>query len=258
MSNTVTAATLTGRWMPTEELQAMGFEPSGPEIDYGMRWGEHRNVRVSFAPHDESGGYLYAHDSATDQALLLATHTTASRVDAAWQELTASTSSPDGYLALAALDGDDAPMPVKQSRELLFHCIDREMDAYTAFTAAGTDVPTRFDLAHALIVKRSARIAAEGLHVDAARAVSEDREPVVIRYRVLAETSWTGRLAATNLDTAASDVRHVLDLAEGHHLTMQPTSVSHGHSTVAAARVPELDFAVHRREPPSADRGISL
>jgi hypothetical protein len=258
MSTIASTTTLTGRWMPSEELQAMGFEPAGPEIDYGMRWGEHRNVRVSFAPHDDRGGYLYAHDTAADRSLLLATHTTTSRVDAAWQELTASTSSPDGYLALAALDSVDGPMPVEQSRELLLHCLDREMDAYAAFTAAGTDGPARFDLAHALIIHRSARIAAEGLHVDAARAVSEDCEPVVIRYRVLAETSWTGRLAATNLDTAASDVRHVLDLAEGHHLTMQPTSVSHGHSTVAAARVPELDFAVHRREPPSADRGISL
>jgi hypothetical protein len=94
MSTATPTGVLTGRWMPADEMPAMGFVRGGPEIDYGMRWGEGRNVRVSFAPHgDCPGGYLYAHDRSADRCLLLAAHTTPDQVGAAWQELSRITVS---------------------------------------------------------------------------------------------------------------------------------------------------------------------
>jgi hypothetical protein len=237
----------------------MGFEAAGPEIDYGMRWGERGDVRVSFAPHgDCTGGYLCAHDRSADRYLLLAAQTTAARVDAAWRELTACTSSPDGYLAFAVLDGRNGPMPLERSRRLVLHCLDREMAAHVDFTASSTDRPARFDLGYAVIVQRAARVAAEDLHIDAVRAASEDREPVLIRYRLLDDSGWTGRMAGTSLESATSNARQVLDVAERHRLAVQATSVTQGHTTVAAARAPELGFAVHRREAPIVERGIGL
>jgi hypothetical protein len=249
MSTAATASVSTPRWLPSEQFRAMGFEPGGPEIDYGMRWGERGDIRVSFAPHgDHNGGFLYAHDPATDRCLLLAAHTTADRVGAAWRELISYTVSPDGYLALASLDHDVVapPMSVGQAQGLLLHCLDRELIAYQDYVIGSDDVPTRGDAAFGVIVQRSARVSAEQLLVDAARAEGTDAEPVVIRYRMLEEPGWSGSVAGVDLESARLATKNLLEVARRHHLTLQATSVTHGHSAVSAARVPELALAATR------------
>jgi hypothetical protein len=247
MSTATTTGVLAGRWLPADEMRAIGFEPGGPEIDYGMRWGEERNIRVSYALHgDCPGGYLYAHDRDADRYLLLAAHTTPDQVDAVWRELVACTPSPDAYLAFASLDG--AAMPVEQAQQLLLHCLDREMSAHHDFVASGTDDPVRVGAAYAVVVQRSARVAAEDLQVEAVRAANPDVEPVVIRYRVLGDSRWTGRVAGEDLDSTAREAERIEALAGRHELALQATSVSQGHATVAATRVPELAFLARRAE----------
>lgn len=250
-TNASTTLTAEPCWLPSAQFRALGFEPGGPEIDYGMCWGETGNVRVSFAPYgDRDGGFLYAHDPRTDQDLLLAAHTTAERVDAAWRELGADTHTPDGYLELASLVDGAAPepMPLREAQALLSHCLDRELAAYRQCVAGTSDVPTRFDAVFNVVVQRSARVAAEDLLLDAARAVSPDAEPVIVRYRLLDEPGWTGRAAGPDLESACAMTSHAAAIAGRHELKLQATSVTHGHSTVAAARIPELAFAAHRPE----------
>lgn len=239
MTSTATTSTVTGRWMTAEEMQALGYVAGGREIDYGMRWGEDLSTRVSFAPYrDQNVGFLYAVDHTNDRYLMLASHTTHEQVQAAWQELLSCTNSPDAHLALAALD--EQPLPVKDARELLVHCVQREIDAYREFAGAGVNAPTRFDAASAVVIARSARVSAEQLLTESARHAAPDHEPVVIRYRVDGERDWVGRIAGTDLADATNTARAVDDLVRDRGLALVATSVTHGHSTVAAARVPEL------------------
>lgn len=243
-TSTVNAAAV--RWLPSAQFRAMGFEPGAPEIDYGMRWGDSRNIRVSFAPYgDRDGGFLYAHDPGTDRDLLLAAHTTPERVDAASRDLTAATASPDGYLAFVSLahDGASTPMTLREAQALLSHCLDRELTAYKGYVTGASDAPTRFDAGFDVIVQRSARVAAEDLLLDAAKAASPDAEPVVVRYRLLEEPGWSGRVAGSDLESACAVMSHAVAVAGRHDLKLQATSVTHGHTTVAAARVPDLALA---------------
>lgn len=231
------------RWLPGDALAAMGFRSGGPETDYGMRWGEGGTVRVSYAPHpDQAGGYLYAHDAAADRYLVLARHTSADQVDAAWEEITARTSSPEGYLAFAALDQQTQPLHPKHAEALLWHCLDRELSTYRDIDRA-PDGRAHFDAAHTLITYRSARVSAEHLLEEAVRAKLGGAEPVVVRYRILGRPDSTGRLYADDLTSAGAHTKKVLDLVHSHGLTAQATSVTHGHAAVAATRVPELAFA---------------
>ena len=246
-----TVTTPRPHWMPAEELKDLGFTPGGPEIDYGMRWGEQQCVRVSYAPHIEhDDGYLYAYDGAIDRYLVLAAHTTPHAVEAAWRELTACTSAPDAYLAFAALD--EQPLPMDQAHDLLLHCVDREFSAYRNFSESIIDAPVRFDAAHAVVVQRAARVAAEQILVASVSVAKPEDAPVVIRYRITDENSWAGRVAGPDLESTADTLRSIDQLGQQHGLTVQATSVTQGHATVAAARVPELDFA-RVAEPPRAN-----
>jgi hypothetical protein len=239
MSASTSADASNRRWLPANEMRAIGFSPGGPEIDYGMRWGPRRDIRVSFAPcGDDERGFLYAHDPRSDRYQLLAAHTTRDRVDAAWRELMACTESPEDYLALAALD--EAPLSVGEAGALLLHCLDREMAAYRDYLTAGSDAQTRFDAAQAVVVQRSARVAAEQLQIAAARAGSAESEPVVVRYRVLDEAGAAGRVAGASLESAVVELGRVAEVAGRHQLELRATSVTHGHATMSAARVPEL------------------
>jgi hypothetical protein len=245
MSGSTTPTAATARWLGAEDLRAMGFTRARPEIDYGMRWGERSDIRVSFVPRgDGEDGFLYAYDRSADRYLLLAAHTTRGRVDAAWRELSAYIDSPDAYLALASLD--ERPLSVGEARGLLLHCLDRELTTYCGYVTGGSDGPTRFDAAFEVIVQRSARVSAERLLLDAARTASVDAQPAVVRYRLLGERSWSGRVAGVDLDAACAATKDVFDVAHRHQLTLQATSVSQGHATLSAARVPELSFAATR------------
>jgi hypothetical protein len=228
--------------MPARELRALGFEPGGPEIDFGMRWGEQQCVRVSFAPYAErDDGYLYAYDRASDRYLVLAEHTTAQAVDAAWRELNACTTAPDAYLALVALD--EQPLPIDQAQALLLHCVDREFSAYRDFIQTSNDAPVRVDAAHAVVVQRAARAAAEQILRESVSATRPESAPVIVRYRITEESNWTGRVAALDLDSAAEILRRIDQLGRERDLSIQATSASQGNATVAADRVPELGFA---------------
>jgi hypothetical protein len=249
---TSTAHAAATRWLPSAQFRAMGFEPGGPEIDCGMRWGDARTVRVSFAPYGgRDDGFLYAHDPSTDRDLLLVAHATLEQVDAAWRELNGTTASTDGYLALASLvqDGTSEPMTLRDAQALLSHCLDREFTAYERYVTGAGDAPTRFDAGFGVIVQRSARVAAEDLLLDTARAASPDAEPVVVRYRLLDEPGWSGRIAGSDLESACTVTSHAIAVAGRHELKLQPTSLTHGNTTVAAARVPELAFATMPRRP---------
>jgi hypothetical protein len=247
MYDYTTSSAGTPRWLSGAELRAMGFEAGGPEIDYGMGWGERGDVRVSFAPlHGLEDGYLYAHDPADDRYLILAARTTRDQVDVAWRDLTACTSAPDAYVALASLDHGDRPMQVGPARSLLRHCVDREMAAYRDYVAVGGAGDERFMSAQALVVQRSARTAAEQLLHHAAGDEGHDVEPVVVRYRILGQPGWTGRVAGRDLDSACAMTRSGHEVAARHDLDLQATSVTHGLTTVAAPRLPELDFAAAR------------
>jgi hypothetical protein len=231
-------------WMPADRMRDLGFTPAGPETDYGMQWGENRAVRVSYAPHaDRDDGFVYAYDGKSERYLVLAPHTTPEAVQAAWR-LTDCTSAPDAYVALAALG--EQPVALEQARALLLHCVDRELAAYRDFTATGLDGPVRVDAAHAVVVQRSARVSAEEILVDSAKAANPDVAPILIRYRITDDNGWIGRVAGVDLDSALADLRCVDELARQHDLTALATSVNRGHTRVAAARVPELNvLATH-------------
>lgn len=242
MSNVTTT---TPRWIPADELRARGFTPAGPEIDYGMRWGQQQCVRVSYAPYaDQNEGYLYAYDRASERYLLLATHTTPQAVDAAWRELNACPTAPDAYLAFAALD--QQPLAFGDARTLLLHCVDRELSAYREFVDSSSDAPVRIDAAHAVVVQRSARVAAEQILAESAGAACSPESPITVRYRVIEENGWSGRVAAPDLEHGVDLMRSIREIGQQHNLTIQATSATQGNSTVAAARVPELEFACPR------------
>ena len=246
MSTSTTAGATTQRWLSAEQMRAMGFTPTAPEIDYGTTWGERHDVRVFFAPHrDRDDGYLYAHDPSTDRYLILAAHTTPAQVEDVWRELLERTASPDGYLALAVLDhGEDELMRPDQARALLWHCLGRELDARRRFTLA---LPAgRPEAASAVVIERSARVGAQRLLLGTLARHTADAGPVVVRYRMLGDPDWTGRLAAASLPAAAREARQLLDLARERGFEPQATSVTQNWTTRSAARVPELAFAAAR------------
>lgn len=242
----------TSGWLPGDALAALGFTPGGPETDYGMRWGEEHNVRVSFAPHlDREDGFLYARNAVTGRYLLLARHTTVNQAQAAWEEISARTTSPDGYLAFASLDQPNLPLHPKHARALLWHCLDRELGAYRDIDRA-PDGRAHFDATHTLITYRSARVSAENLLHEAIRSDRPGADPVVVRYRIPGRPESTGRLYADDVNAAGREARRLLNLVQRHGLEAQATSVTHGHAAVAASRVPELAFAAVR-EPASSN-----
>jgi hypothetical protein len=79
------------QWVTATEWAESGFDDHGPEIDYGMRWGPNRNIRVSYSPNTGQGlpghGRLYAHDPTHNRYTLLAADTTDAAVDTAWNTL---------------------------------------------------------------------------------------------------------------------------------------------------------------------------
>jgi hypothetical protein len=201
---------------------------------------------------------LYAHDRATQHFLLLATRTTPDQVQSAWLDLNSLTTSPDGYLAFASLEGAPPLSPAVEAGQLLLRCVEQEMAAYDEFVATGPDHALRFDAAYAVVVQRSARIAAEDAQIDAVRSAAADNGPVVIRYRVLGESGWTGRVAGESLQSAADDARRVHAIGERHGLVTQATSVSQHHAVISAARVPEVAFMLHLPEVPSSAPRLEL
>jgi hypothetical protein len=79
------------QWISATEWADPGFHDHGPEIDYGMRWGLNRNIRVSYSPNTGDGlagrGRLYAHDPTHNRYTLLVADTTDTDVENAWNTL---------------------------------------------------------------------------------------------------------------------------------------------------------------------------
>jgi hypothetical protein len=79
------------QWMSATEWAESGFGVHGPEIDYRMRWGQNRNIRVSYSPNTGDGlpghGRLYAHDPTHNRYTLLYADTTDADVENAWNTL---------------------------------------------------------------------------------------------------------------------------------------------------------------------------
>jgi hypothetical protein len=69
---------------------------------------------------------------------------------------------------------------------------------------------------------------------------------------------WTGRVAGDCLESAAVEARRVQRVADRHHIAVQATSVTQGHSSVAAARVPELGFIARRADAVPAAPTLSI
>lgn len=91
--------------MSATEWRAPGHDRHAPDIDYGMRWGDHRRIRVSFSPrrNDPDRGSLYAYDATTDRYSLLAADIHATEVDAAWRTTLAADPDPTDYLSFVQL-----------------------------------------------------------------------------------------------------------------------------------------------------------
>lgn len=252
-----TAAADTTHWMSPEGMRNLGFPRTGPEVDYGTGWGHNHSIRVSYSPYaGADDGFLYAYNKISDRYLLLAAHTTPAAVEAAWRQLNAGTPAPEAYLAFAALD--QQPLPYEQARSLLLHCVGREFAAYRDFTSVGVDGQLRVDAAHTVVVQRSARVSAEQILIDSARAESIEAPPVIVRYRVPDEKGWVGQVAGTDLGSAVYAMRSVHELALGRGMAVQATSVAQGRVNAAAARVPELDFARGRTSPTLSSPLIDL
>lgn len=251
------ATVFTQGWIDADQLRAEGFVPTGPERDYGMRWGETHAIRVSWAPREDAG-FLYAHNRETDKYLLLADRTTPEQVDGAWRELLRLDGLPDAYLAFAGLQQPIEPLPVSEATQLLRHCVEREMNAYRTFADAPSDEPVRMNASVGVVVARAARVAAEQLQIEAIHEAAVDQEPVIIRYWINGRTEWSGRIAGESLSAATCEARYLQQAAERYGLAVQATSVSRGHSVIAAPRVPELAFIAPRAQIPSNAPGIEL
>ena len=237
------------RWQTADAFAASGWSRVRPEVDFGTRWGESETIRVSFAPFaDRPGGFVYAFNRSTDQYLLLAPHTTVNQVEAVWRDLHQHTAAPDAYLLFTVLDHGPGPMNLGTAQEVFLDCLDRELGAYRNYIDGSGSGPERFDAAFQVIVARSARASSEQVLLEAAEATSQDGAPVVVAYRLLGETGWSGRLAGADLEDARSTTRRAFEIAERRMLAFQATSVSHGHTTLSAVRVPGLSFAAVNRE----------
>jgi hypothetical protein len=245
MSASTTTSHANRRWLSAAEFHGLGFEPTRPEIDFGMTWGDHHQVRVSFAPYgDGEDGFLYAYDRSADRYLLLAAHTQADRVQAVWHELLERTAAPDGYLAFAVLDHHDNSMRPDQARSLYWHCVGREFEARAKFAMVGAD--ERFGAANAVVIERTAREAAEQLLLGAIAAGYPGTNPVAARYRVLDQHAWTGYVIAQSVPAAAQETQRLINVAARHGFRPQLTAVTQGWTTVSADRIPELEFAAAR------------
>lgn len=126
------------------------------------------------------------------------------------------------------------------------------------FIASANDAPVRFDAAYAVVVQRSARVAAEDLQFAAARVANPNGAPVVVHYRVLNASGWTGRVAGASLESAATQARRIQDVAVRQGRAVQATSVAQGCTTLAASRVPQLAFLADRPLVPSVAPTLDL
>lgn len=241
MTQNVDTRPATLDWMTSDALTQAGFVARGPEIDYGMRWGRTESIRVSFAPTDPHGnGYLYVHDRQSQLYALLAPATTVADVNAAWRAMLDRPVQPNDYVVMADLIA--APVKVAEARTVWQHCVEQEFQARRVHEAAGWNAPERFEVARAVVVARSARVAAEA--VVAAALAGGDRTgygPAVVNYRILGRNDWTGQAAGVDLPDAADQATAVHQAAERHGFAMQATSFRHGQVVVAASRVPELN-----------------
>src|SRR5690349_6359915 len=177
-------------WVSPTDLAQAGFRPSGPEIDYGMRWGERLSISVSFAPRDGSEfGYLYAHDRSTGRCRLLVPETTADAVEDAWQVLR-DAQIPDAHLAFPAVINGDQPLRPDHAHALWKHCVEREVDARQTYRQ-NVDPDRRPSLRRDVRISEAARTSAEAIHRESISHTGA--EPVIVRYRVAEWPGWYGR-----------------------------------------------------------------
>jgi hypothetical protein len=226
------------RWMRKDDLAAMGYSAGGVEVDYGMRWGVDKNIRVSYAPYadpERDGGFLYAYEPGSDRYALLRPDTTPEQVDAVWTlTMTRSPISRASYVELAGLIADEGQVSTTQAQRTLAQCIDREMAARTAFAELDDAAPDSLDGARQWFLSSQARSAAEALLIDALNvAGGPSTAPFVITYRIGEQSSWTtGRLAAQDWDSLMAAVSELYEIAERHHVAAYAESLSRGRHTV--------------------------
>ena len=69
---------------------------------------------------------------------------------------------------------------------------------------------------------------------------------MVVRYRMLQQTDWSGRIVGQGLFDAVGDTRRLMDAARQRQFDLYATSVTRDWQTMPAIRVPELMFAATR------------
>ena len=75
------------QWLGPQAFRAQYRHFPGVDRDYGMRWGEKRNQRISWrAPLDASRGLLYAYDPLWNEYQVLGTDVPRQAVDAAFKQ----------------------------------------------------------------------------------------------------------------------------------------------------------------------------
>lgn len=232
-------------WMSGDELAQLGFALGGPERDYGMRWGQNNTVRVSYAPHadaDRSGGFLYAYDKAGDRYALLSPDTTPEEVELTWPYL-ASVDEPEGYRRLVQLLARVEPMHLDDARELLSHCLDRELGAVRARDEPESGPLTRPALASHALYGRAARLAAQDLLLDAV-AAAEPEQFLVVEYRATGADNLVGHVASLSPRSAVEDIALVRRIAAEHGYDIDVVNFTHRGITTSVgveprpARVP--------------------
>ena len=81
------APTESPQWLGPQAFRAQYGHVAGVDRDYGMRWGEKGNQRISWrAPLDASRGLLYAYDPLWDEYQMLGTDVPRPAVDAAFDQ----------------------------------------------------------------------------------------------------------------------------------------------------------------------------
>jgi hypothetical protein len=185
------------------------------------------------------------HDPESDRYLLLARDVTQADVDSVWRALSMFAIEGDAYLAFAALDYEHGTMPIEQARALHRHTVERELSALRLYTSMSDGGEEAVAAAQRVVVHRAARRAAEQLLKDSARDATTGAAPVLVRYRIVEDSHWDGRIADTNVEAAREEIAHILEVASQNGLSARATSVAHGWSTVAASRSPEFAFAAH-------------
>jgi hypothetical protein len=228
------------RWMTDSEFAAAGHSPHGPEIDYGMRWGHNNEVRVSFAPTSDNGtGYLYAYDKLRKRCALLCESTTFAEVEAAWRALIDEPVKGNDFLLIA--DAVDAASRIEEAQTVWLHCVEQELAARHDYRAPAGDAEDRFEAGRQIVIAECARAASESVLIEALSSPGQPfGPPAVVRYQVLEQDNWTGRVAGADLAAAVEAAMQVQKLAECYDFTFQATSMRHGNTVLAAARVPEL------------------